>query len=195
MVCMKILVRRVSSLAALAVLSVVLGASVAQARDHGDDGRDGGRGERHERHYDGGRGRDWDHHDRDRGRYGRGHWDRPYWRNNRSFGIGFGNPWIWGYNPRPRVIEREVIREVPVYVPQPTYYQQPIYSQPVYSQPISYAPPATRLPNGGQFSGDWYQDANNRQCREYTTQGMIGGMRQQIYGTACYDGQNWAFNR
>jgi hypothetical protein len=52
----------------------------------------------------------------------------------------------------------------PVYVPAPVVYQQPVIN-------------AVPLRN--------FQDTNGRYCREYQRMADIGGVPQQVYGTAC----------
>jgi hypothetical protein len=52
----------------------------------------------------------------------------------------------------------------PVYVPAPVVYQQPVIN-------------AVPLRN--------FQDTSGRYCREYQRMADIGGVQQQVYGTAC----------
>jgi hypothetical protein len=54
------------------------------------------------------------------------------------------------------------------------------YPAPVYvPAPVAYEPIANAVPLRN------FQDANGRYCREYQRTADIGGVRQQIYGTAC----------
>ncbi|MDF1793160.1 MAG: hypothetical protein P1U88_14685 [Thalassobaculaceae bacterium] len=54
------------------------------------------------------------------------------------------------------------------------------YIQPGYVQPV----PVPVLPPGATYGAD-FQDRYGRYCREYQSTAVIGGQRQQIYGTAC----------
>lgn len=51
-------------------------------------------------------------------------------------------------------------------------------------------------PPKGPSWGEPYQDRSGRFCREYQTDGMIGGRMERLYGTACLapDG-SWEFQR
>jgi len=82
-------------------------------------------------------------------------------------GVGVGVPLYAPYYPPP-----------PVYYAPPAYYAPPpvVYTQPpgpaYVSPPTTQAPPAAAAPMAGN-------------CREYTSQTMIGGQPQQTVGTAC----------
>lgn len=79
-------------------------------------------------------------------------------------GIGFGLPFYAPAYP------------APYYYP-PAYYPAPYAYAPAYAPPAYYAPPAQPSSAPATSSAD--------QCREYNTTTVIGGVPQQMVGTAC----------
>jgi hypothetical protein len=73
----------------------------------------------------------------------------------------------------------------PVYRPYPVY--RPVYpAYPVYPAPV-YAPAPVVVQQSAVTAVPLrnFQDSSGRYCREYQRMAEIGGVLQQIYGTAC----------
>lgn len=71
------------------------------------------------------------------------------------------------------------------YAPYPAYYYAPppvVYAPPpvVYSAPPVYAQPTMSAVPTRDF-----RDTSGRYCREYQRTAVVGGVEQQVYGTAC----------
>jgi len=115
----------------------------------------------------------WDHH------HGHGHGH--YRHHGHGHHRGHGHHWK---DRRPDVV---IHYHQPAYAPRPRGYVTEVIPVPI---PVLPAPPAYV----GYSYGEPYRTGSGQFCREYQTQGMIGGRLEQLYGTACLqpDG-SWSF--
>ena len=111
--------------------------------------------------------------DDDKHRHHRRHGHHHGWQGHHSHWHGGHHQRHWHGN-RARIV---IWQPAPVYRAYPAYpaYPAPVYvPAPVVQEPIVNAVPLRN-----------FQDTSGRYCREYQRMADIGGVQQQIYGTAC----------
>jgi hypothetical protein len=163
--------------------------------------------DRHDRDRHDWRGRDRDRDDRERHHH---HWrDRGWndrnWHDQRSYGPVYRHQYGRCEYVQKRIPggwkEVRVCRDRPhaalvIPFPQSAFthsaLSRPDYTTTVIEPAYALPPPAA----AGRAWGDTYQEADGRFCREYQTEGFIGGQLERLYGTACLtEGGDWEFVR